>query len=315
MERRLRRIPAPTAIPALISIGSHSLSASISGPSPSSGPLVVFCPGAADVASSYVAVERLLRPSAPVLLYDRSGLGRSQKSPLGSGSSAVKAAGELKLLLRALGVTAPVILVGHSYGGVVAREFLHLFPADVAGMVLCDAATERSSEFFTVPDMNILAVLGGLNFARVTGLRGDTVLDDDEWRIRAREISTGHEAAQAEASSFVEVCETLKTKEQFRDRALGDRPLSVIHANSARDYERIYEKGVEAGNGTVQQRREFRELLDRWEDIDRGLQEEQLLLSETTHYVRLEDCRHNVHLVRPEVIVQEVQWVRDKIIH
>lgn len=357
--------PTPTMIP----IGTHSLNASISGPvvsSPSdpsastaaANPLVVIIPGAGDVASSYVAVERLLRPWTRTLLYDRSGLGRSEKDPIldpldpGQGrqlhpdknsdpdpdpptqpgsspnpnpnpnpnphnttTASVKAAGELHLLLQKLGLhTNPLILVAHSYGGIVAREFLHLFPDAVAGMVLCDAATERASDFFTVPDLNIAAVLGDLNYARVTGLRGDTVLSDDEWRARAKDIFAGAEAARAEAASFVEVCETLRDKQQIRNRALRERPLSVIRANCPRDYERIYEEGVRAGNGTAEQRAAFRALLDRWGGIDCELQEEQLGLSSTTRFVRLQDCGHNVHLVRPDVIVEEVKWVRDIIL-
>lgn len=341
----------------LVPIGTHSLSAFISGPIrsstsdpnavPAADPLVVIIPGAGDVAASYVAVERLLRPWTRTLLYDRSGLGRSEKDPSGvkpgvvghlnkhpdpdpdpptqpgsnpnpdphSTSASVKAARELHLLLHNLELhNDPLVLVAHSYGGIVAREFLHLYPASVTGLVLCDAATERASAFFTVPDLNIAAVLGDLNYARVTGLRSDTVLSDDEWRARARDIYAGAEAARAEPSSFVRVCETLGEKQQIRNRALGSRPLSVIRANSPRDYERIYQAGVKAGNGTGEQRAAFRGLLDLWDGIDRELQEEQLSLSSTTRFVRLEDCGHNVHLVRPDVIVEEIRWVREMVI-
>lgn len=346
----------------LVPIGTHSLSAFISGPIRSSisdpsaaapaDPLVVIIPGAGDVAASYVAVERLLRPWTRTLLYDRSGLGRSEKDPsLGNSAlvghlnkhpdpdldpdpptqpgsnpdpnpnphstpaASVKAARELHLLLRKLDLhNDPLVLVAHSYGGIVAREFLHLYPASVAGLVLCDAATERASAFFSVPDLNIASVLGDLNYARVTGLRSDTVLKDDEWRARARDIYAGAEAAKAETDSFVAVCETLADKQQLRNRSLGNKPLAVIRANSPRDYERIYQAGVQAGNGTGEQRAAFRGLLDRWDGIDRELQEEQLSLSSTTRFVRLEDCGHNVHLVRPDVIVEEIRWVRDMVI-
>ncbi|KAL2812549.1 Alpha/Beta hydrolase protein [Aspergillus cavernicola] len=301
----------------MIPIGTHSLSISITGPvrppntEADTDPLVVIIPGAGDVAASYVAVERLLRPFTRTLLYDRSGLGKSEKGP--ERPNAVRAAKELYTLLQACRLNSSrLLLVGHSYGGIVAREFLHLHPGIVGGMVLVDAATERTSEFFSVPDSNIAAVMGELNYATVTGLRGDSVLSAEEWRSRAKEIYAGQEAARGEASVFVEVCETLKQKAQVQGQALGEKPLSVIRANSARDYERIYARGVEAGNGDEAQRGAFRELLDRWEGIDRELQEELLGLSSTTHFVRIVDCGHNVHLVRPDVIVEEVRWVRDR---
>ncbi|KAL4739343.1 Alpha/Beta hydrolase protein [Aspergillus similis] len=314
---------------ALIPISTHSLSCSITGPprhNPAD-PLVVIFPGAGDVASSYVAVERLLRPFIRTFLYDRSGLGRSEKYPSptqpslgakpttkGQGQAAT-AATELGAVLENAGINSdtPLLLVAHSYGAIVAREFLHLYPQRVTGMVLVDASTERASEFFNIPDQNIVAVMGDLSYARATGLRSQTVLSDNEWRLRAKEIIASSKAAAVEASSFYEVCETLKRKEQFRSQTLGTRPLSVIRANTASDYRAIYEKGVAAGNGTEEQRAAFRSLLDQWDCIDKELQEEQLQLSSNTHFVRLEECGHNVHLVRPDVIAQEVRWVRDRV--
>ncbi|CEL05011.1 hypothetical protein ASPCAL06133 [Aspergillus calidoustus] len=334
--------PEPTI--SMIPIGtqqSHSLWTSISGPAAAQNqnrnqdqdpdpkplsksrksPLVVIIAGAGDVAASYVALERLLRPFTRVFLYDRTGLGQSQSAPEGYRPNAVRAAEELHALLSTTKQTQPelvsdptsYILVAHSYGGIIAREFLHLYPETVAGMVLVDCATERSSELLTFPDPNIVAVMGDLNFARVTGLRRDTVLSDEEWRVRARDIRAGAEMAGAEARSFVEVCETLQAKEQVKSQALGDRPLVVIRAKGVRDYELIYEAGLKAGYGSPEQQKAFRELLDRWEGIDREVQEGQLGLSRVNKLVRVEDCGHNVHLVRPEVVVEGTRWVLDVI--
>ena len=65
----------------------------------------------------------------------------------------------------------------------------------------------------------------------------------------------------------------------------------------------------EEGNGTEEERGRFRELLDRWEESDRGLKEEVLGLSGNSRMVILEDCGHNVQLVRPDVVAGEVEWV------
>lgn len=292
----------------MISIDTHRLHITITGPPRKpQDPLVIILPGASDVASSYTALSPLITHSNRILLYDRSGLGRSEPGP--ARSTAVNAAKELHSLLEAMELHPPLLLVAHSYGAIIAREYLHLYDGDVVGMVLADGSTERQCDYFRLPDENMNAVLGNLKFAQVTGLRENAKLSRDQWRERAIDIGRGAVEAQAEVGSYVEVCRTLGEKKQFENRVMGERPLSVIRCNGMRDYERIYEKGVQVGNGTVEQRKAFRELLDRWEEIDRRLKEEQLLLSSNTHFVHLPDCGHNVHLIRPDILAEEIQWI------
>lgn len=305
---------------AMVSIGTHCLYTSISGPPRTpQNPLVVVLAGAGDVASSYTALAPLVSQFSRILLYDRSGLGRSEPRPSLPGfidpptTTAVTAAEELHSLLVTTNLRSPLVLVAHSYGAIVAREYLHLYNDEVAGIVFADGSTERQCDYFELPDANINAVLGNLKVAQVTGLRADSKLSRDEWRDRAIDIARGAAAAQVEVDSFVGVCHTLAEKKQFQNRAMGHRPVSVIRCNSAMDYERIYENGVEAGNGTPQQQRAFRDLLDRWEAIDRKMKEEQLQLSSTTHLVHLPDCGHNVHLIRPDIVADEIRWVLDQL--
>jgi len=49
---------------------------------------------------------------------------------------------ELHVGLSKLGERGPFVLVGHSYGGPVVRNFAATYPGEVAGMVLVDAAHE-----------------------------------------------------------------------------------------------------------------------------------------------------------------------------
>ena len=244
-------------------------------------------------------------------MYDRSGLGQSETRPpqIPIEHAATLAAEELRELLDAAGIPGPYVLVAHSAGGIIAREFLELRNDDIVGMVMVDASQERQSQYFKIPDENWTAVQGDMNFASVTGLRADSVLSRDEWRTRAIQIGSGAKAGAAEAGAFVEVCETLGAKRQFERQIMGERPVCVIRANSARDYWRIYEEGVRVGNGTVEQQKSFRELLEKWDGFDEELQVEQLSLSKKTRFVRLEDCGHNIQLIRPDVVEEGLQWV------
>ena len=302
---------------AMVSVGTHSLSVSVSGiPQAPTDPLVVCLPGAGDSAVSYRPLERLVSPFARVLLYERSGIGRSEDRPGKTHHVAVEDAEELHRLLVAMSIPGPLLLVAHSYGAIIAREYCHLYPADVAGMVLADAATEKQHLYFSVPDANINAVLGNLKFAQVTGLRDESMLTREEWRERAAAVAQGALTSvfQRETSGFIEGCEMLAEKKQYENQALENKPLSVIICNGARDYRRVYDAGIAVGNGTEEQRNAFRQLLGRWEADSTALQMEQLQLSSNNRLVRVPDCGHNVHMTRPDVVCEEVKWVRDQII-
>jgi pimeloyl-ACP methyl ester carboxylesterase len=78
-----------------------------------------------------------------VCTYDRAGDGLSDARParvrpLTGGTQAR----ELHALLTAVGVAPPYVMVGHSYGGMVAREFARLYSDELAGLVLLDASSE-----------------------------------------------------------------------------------------------------------------------------------------------------------------------------
>jgi pimeloyl-ACP methyl ester carboxylesterase len=101
---------------------------------------VVFLPGAGLVGLDYLNIHNGVAELTTSVLYDRAGTGWSDRVVLPR--TAAEVADELRNLLRAAGVPAPYLLVGHSLGGAYARRFAQRFPDEVAGMLLLDAFHE-----------------------------------------------------------------------------------------------------------------------------------------------------------------------------
>lgn len=73
--------------------------------------------------------------------YDRAGTGRSDTRPAEGRPTAADQAEELHELLRAAGIEGPLVIVPHSYGGLVTRMFADRYPEEVAGFVFEDVST------------------------------------------------------------------------------------------------------------------------------------------------------------------------------
>ncbi len=98
--------------------------------------VVVFESGAGTSLENWDDLLAAVSRFAPVVAYDRRGLGRSDWDgvpPTPEHSVAV-----LRELLDTLDVPPPYVLVGHSWGGALVRYFAGRHPGDVAGLVYID---------------------------------------------------------------------------------------------------------------------------------------------------------------------------------
>lgn len=115
-------------------------------------PTVVVIPGLTAPGSLWrrVASASAEQSGARVCSYDRPGLGTSEARRPSATPTIGRVATELGVLLRKAGLEPPFVVVGHSYGGMVARMFVSQQRTDVRGVVMVDASTvgELRSPYF-----------------------------------------------------------------------------------------------------------------------------------------------------------------------
>jgi hypothetical protein len=104
-------------------------------------PTVVFITGLNCGLQFFDSVQREVSKITRTLSYDRSGLGKSDI--LDSLRTIDQLTEELNRILISENFKEPYILVGHSYGGAVARYFVHKYPDKTAGIVFVDCANDE----------------------------------------------------------------------------------------------------------------------------------------------------------------------------
>lgn len=270
-------------------------------------PAVIIEAGMGDGLRSWSAVQALISKFARVYTYDRGGIGRSTSSP--NSRTAANIGSELSDLLKAANITPPYVIVCHSYGGVLAREFLTKRPDDVIGMVFVDANTEKTLEERGNPFNALLAILGGLDYLAVTGLTTEHKLDPAQWAANRAEDAKNWKTAGEEMKAVSQSAQELASKNQYERQVLKDHPVVVIKGDTTGEFQRVYEAGVAAGNGTEEQRAEMRRILETLTPIEEKLQREQLRLSSSGRYMYATKSGHNVNLTEPELIAEEVKKV------
>ena len=225
---------------ALVDIGGRRLRVVRAGPD-TAGPLIVLECGAFGCAADWAVVQqRLADRGLRSLAYDRAGLGYSDPGPRPRDWRAIVA--DLEALLTRVGETGPLILVGHSMGGLLLRVFVGRNRERVTGVVLVDAVTPETIESPAAARaingfrraMKLVSRWAGLGFMKPFALvLGDKIGLEGEASTEKRRI---YGLASHARWSAEEVIHWPATSAQGRD--IGhyhpDLPVAVVNAGGTR---------------------------------------------------------------------------------
>ncbi|HEY1801146.1 MAG TPA: alpha/beta hydrolase, partial [Terriglobales bacterium] len=167
--------------------------------------------------------------------YDRAGYGWSDPSPKPRDAKTI--AQELHALLSSSGVSGPLVLVGHSLGGMLVREYAGLYRSEVAGMILVDSTSPNQ--------FRRMVRTGHANdeFIRKEGYFQDTMMLGwprlsgwcDHWPLAERDVRRATECRHRPWITHVDEYKALDkdSTEVLEAGTLGDMPLIVLTEGAA----------------------------------------------------------------------------------
>ena len=215
----------------LVDVGDHRLYLWCTG---SGEPTVILEPGLGATSAAWGWIAPTVATHTRVCVYDRAGRGRSDPSPAAQDGDQI--ATDLHTLLERAGVTGPLVMVGHSLGGLYVLDYTARYPRQVAGMVLLDATPPNA--FTALPDYpriyDMLTTATGLfpGLARlgvtqlVNGASASELPAQAESQVRA-DLSTAGQA-RSERDELAMVPTMMAQAGAVTD--LGDLPLYVLTA-------------------------------------------------------------------------------------
>jgi pimeloyl-ACP methyl ester carboxylesterase len=127
-DRRKHRPPGR-----LVELGSRRLHICETG---SGEPVVIFESGLASSSLSWNPVQEIVGKATRAISYDRAGIGWSDETS--EARTVASMTSDLRALLSASGNLPPYVLVGHSFGALLARGYAGFRTEEVVGLVLVD---------------------------------------------------------------------------------------------------------------------------------------------------------------------------------
>jgi len=263
----------------------------------SSGPTLLFESARGGWYTDWAPLWKLLPSSQRRCTYDRLGLGWSSYNSSETRSDIV--AKELNKLLAAAEIDGPLIIVGHSLGGLYARKFYELFPVSVSGLILLDSTHEEAPKRMSYPPEDLLEIklcraVAWTGVLRIFGVM-DMIVPKGSSPSNAQEILSVANRSQF-CAGLLMTMEGIESelKHSAPPKRLGNLPLVVVRRGKTAD-EYI---GLDGDK---------RELFEKNEPIWCEMQDELASLSTRSRLLVAERSGHYIAHDQPEIILKAIE--------
>jgi pimeloyl-ACP methyl ester carboxylesterase len=258
-------------------------------------PTVILTSGLDDFSIMWSLVQPEIAKTTRVCSYDRAGLGWSEASP--SPRTSGDMVNELHSLLVNANIEKPYVLVGHSFGGALMQLYAHIYPDEVTGMVLVDAAPDEL--FVRVPrwrdaidgKLGLYKTLAPMSWFGLLAFTPESIpnrgmSEDVLAQYRAIAVSTDYfQTAVLENEAF----ESNLAEVRNANMVLNDLPLIVI----SRGY-----WDAMPGFSEIENEQAWQE----WQKM----QMELLSLSSNSRQVIATQSEHHIQLQEPNIVVSSI---------
>ncbi|MEG0471065.1 MAG: alpha/beta hydrolase [Solibacillus sp.] len=274
------------------------------------GPPVMILTGMGCSFDDWYEVTETLCKSNRVIMFHRPGLGESEIHNEMRNTQAV--VNEINELIKLLKLSEPIILVGHSYGGLCVQHFVKAHSKKIAGIVLVDS---------TSVDLNVLDELdlpvlnegatdefwkgkclaySRMKMEELSEVIKPTLTEEQkrfpieiQRRLLNFQINSPlYKAMHSEISNWGRDGEIIKNLIEQPDS-----PLIVI----SRDQEHCIRLGVMEGLPES----ELRLFEEKWQELVR----DQVNLTSNGKFMIAQEASHSIHMDRPDIIVQSINEI------
>jgi pimeloyl-ACP methyl ester carboxylesterase len=288
------RNPAPGKI---VDVGGYGMHIDCTG---NGSPVLILEAGGQNDSTIWRGVQPALAKTTTVCAYDRAGSGWSDTQP--GPRDADHIAAELRQLLLQAGIKGPMVLMGHSIGGLFIRDYVAHYPADVAGIIFVDSSTpfqernaalvratptktriDKAVDFATQPwTLNLLVVAG---VPRLLGMCGrEHTAEDHIKKIQAQDICRLRKSAWDEVYQF----------DQSSPQTVNSGPFGALPIL-------ILSRDISKGLPTRPSHSEF-DRRNAWSQMQEDLKK----LSTRSRRIVAKGSSHYIVLDRPDLIEKEV---------